>query len=360
MAEFLPDNTSRIINKIAAYTLHKPMTLMEVCGTHTHAIFATGARSLMPENLKIISGPGCPVCVTDQEDIDKMVALSEIPNLVLCTFGDMLKVPGTKSSLALSKSRGFDVRIMYSPFDVIGWSQNEQRKTFVLVGIGFETTTPGFAATIIEAKKRGIKNILHLCLHKTVPNTLEALAQSTEVKVDGLILPGHVSAIIGVNPYQFLSDKYNIPGVVMGFEGEDIITGVEMLTRMIACGKPEIKNQYTRVVKDDGNAKAREIVSAVFEDCDASWRGLGIIPMSGLKHKKEYETFDVLNHFKISVGYSKEAEGCICGKVIIGAKTPNHCPLFERVCTPSNPVGPCMVSGEGTCSAYFKYNRMNQ
>ncbi|NTU60928.1 MAG: hydrogenase formation protein HypD [Caldiserica bacterium] len=360
MAEFQPDKTFELLEKIKSYTSDRPMTLMEVCGTHTHAIFATGARSLMPPNLKIISGPGCPVCVTSQEDIDKMIALSEIPNLAICTFGDMLKVPGTNSSLALSKSKGVDVRIMYSPFDVIGWSQKETNKTFVLVGIGFETTTPGFAATIIEAKKRGIKNILHLCLHKTVPNALEALAQSTEVKVDGLILPGHVSAIIGVKPYQFLADKYKIPGVVMGFEGEDIISGVEMLTKMISSGKPEIKNQYTRVVKDDGNAKARELVATVFEDCGASWRGLGIIPMSGLKHREKYEDFDVLKHFNIDVGFSKEADGCICGKVIIGAMTPNQCPLFERVCTPSNPVGPCMVSGEGTCSAYFKYNRKRQ
>lgn len=360
MAEFQPEKTPLLVEKIKLHTYKKPMTLMEVCGTHTHAIFATGARSLMPPNLKIISGPGCPVCVTSQEDIDRMIALSELPNIAVCTFGDMLKVPGTKSSLALSKSKGFDVRIMYSPFDVIGWSQKETDKTFVLVGIGFETTTPGFAATIMEAKKRSVKNVLHLCLHKTVPNALEALARSSEVKVDGLILPGHVSAIIGVKPYDFLAEKYNIPGVVMGFEGCDIIEGIEMLTQMIATGNPEIRNQYTRVVKDNGNAKAREIVASVFEDCDASWRGVGVIPMSGLKHKKEYEDFDVLNHFNINVSYSKEAEGCICGKVIIGAKTPNQCPLFERVCTPSNPVGPCMVSGEGTCSAYYKYNRNRQ
>jgi hydrogenase expression/formation protein HypD len=360
MAEFQPNKTSQLVEKIALHTKTKPMTLMEVCGTHTHAIFATGARSLMPPNLKIISGPGCPVCVTSQEDIDRMIALTELPNIAVCTFGDMLKVPGTKSSLAQSKSKGFDIRIMYSPFDVIGWSQKEPDKTFVLVGIGFETTTPGFAATIVEAKKRGIKNILHLCLHKTVPNALEALAQSSEVKVDGLILPGHVSAIIGTKPYGFLAQKYGIPGVVMGFEGSDIVEGIEMLTHMIASGNPEIKNQYTRVVKDDGNAKAREIVASVFEDCDASWRGVGVIPMSGLKHNKEYEDFDVLNHFKLNVGFSKEADGCICGKVIIGAKTPNQCPLFERICTPSNPVGPCMVSGEGTCSAYYKYNRNRQ
>lgn len=360
MAESLPDKTRLLLEQINSHTQVKPMTLMEVCGTHTHAIFATGARSLMPPNLKIISGPGCPVCVTSQEDIDTMIALSELPSIAICTFGDMLKVPGTKSSLALSKSKGFDVRIMYSPFDVIGWSQKEPGKMFVLVGIGFETTTPGFAATIIEAKKRNIKNVLHLCLHKTVPNALEALAQSSEVKVDGLILPGHVSAIIGTIPYGFLAQKYSIPGVVIGFEGSDIIEGIEILTEMIATGKPQIKNQYTRVVKDEGNAKAREIVSHVFEDCDASWRGIGVIPMSGLKHTKEYEDFDVLKHFNINVGFSKEPDGCICGKVILGVKTPNQCPLFERVCTPSNPVGPCMVSGEGTCSAYYKYNRKRQ
>jgi hydrogenase expression/formation protein HypD len=360
MAESQSEKTFELVEKIKAHTSAKPMTLMEVCGTHTHAIFATGARSLMPPNLRIISGPGCPVCVTSQEDIDRMIALSQLPNVAICTFGDMLKVPGTKSSLSLSKSKGFDVRIMYSQFDVIGWSGREPEKTFVLVGIGFETTTPGFAATIIEAKKRGVKNLAHLCLHKTVPNALTALAQSTEVKVDGLILPGHVSAIIGTQPYQFLAKDFGIPGVVMGFEGTDIVTGIEMLTDMIASGKPAIKNQYTRVVKDIGNPKAREIVATVFEDCDASWRGIGTIPMSGLKHKKEYEDFDVTSRFTIDVGDSKEPEGCICGKVIIGARTPNQCPLFDRVCTPSNPVGPCMVSGEGTCSAYFRYNRTRQ
>lgn len=358
MAESRSDQIKELIAKIQLHTDKKPQTLMEVCGTHTHAIFATGARSLMPKSLRIISGPGCPVCVTSQEDIDKMIAISEIRGVAVCTFGDMLKVPGTVSSLSHSKSKGFDVRIMYSPFDVVSWAEHEPDKTFVLVGIGFETTTPGFAATLIEAKKRNLKNLLHLCLHKTVPMALIALANSTEVKIDGLILPGHVSAIIGTAPYQFLAQVYKIPGVVMGFEGFDIVTGIESLTEMIAEGKPAIKNQYTRVVKDIGNPKAREIVAQVFEDCDANWRGLGMIPSSGLKHKKEYHDFDVLNRYKVETPDSAEPKGCICGKVIIGAKTPNECPLFDKVCTPSNPVGPCMVSGEGTCSAYFRYARM--
>jgi hydrogenase expression/formation protein HypD len=359
MAESLSERITALIEKISQ-NASKPMTLMEVCGTHTHAIFATGARSLMPPNVHIISGPGCPVCVTAQDDIDKMIALSEIPGVAVCTFGDMLKVPGTRSSLAHSKSQGFDVRIMYSPFDTIAWAQAETNKNFVLVGIGFETTTPGFAATLVEAKKRGLKNLLHLCLHKTVPNALVALANSDEVKIDGLILPGHVSAIIGTHPYEFLATEYKLPGVVMGFEGVDIVEGVESLTAMIASGKPEIKNQYTRVVKTEGNPKAREIVADVFEDCDANWRGLGVIPQSGLRHKKEFHQFDALNRFEIQTPYSAEPAGCICGKVITGAKTPNECPLFDRMCTPSNPVGPCMVSGEGTCSAYYRYNRTKQ
>jgi hydrogenase expression/formation protein HypD len=360
MAESRSDHIRALVALIEENVRERPQTLMEVCGTHTHSIFSTGARSLMPKNLKIISGPGCPVCVTSQEDIDKMIALSELPNVCVCTFGDMLKVPGTLSSLALSKSRGFDVRIMYSPFDVISWAQGEPGKTFVLVGIGFETTTPGFAATIIEAKKRGLQNLLHLCLHKTVPMALLALANSTEVQVDGLILPGHVSAILGLEPYRFLAEEYGIPGVVMGFEGADIVTGIAWLTEMIATGRPAIKNQYTRVVKENGNPKAREIVSEVFEDCDAPWRGLGVIPLSGLRHRKEYSQYDVLNHYNVEVPDSREPAGCICGKVIIGAKTPIECPLFEKACTPSSPVGPCMVSGEGTCSAYFKYGRLGQ
>lgn len=335
----------------------KPMTIMEVCGTHTQAIFAHGIRSLLPANVRIVSGPGCPVCVTSQEDVEKMIWLSRQKNVVACTFGDMVRVPGNTGSLALSRSEGNDIRVFYSPFDVIDWAKQDPSREYVLIGVGFETTTPGFAATLKAANAQNIKNISHFSLHKTVPEALEALANMPQVNVDGLLLPGHVSAIIGEKPYRFVAEKYGIPGVISGFEGLDMMVALDELVKMIAEKKPEIKNLYQRIVREDGNPTARAVVAEVFEPSDPIWRGVGVIPGSGLKLRNEYLDFDAEQKFHMPAIDAPEPKGCLCGQVILGVVTPKECPLFAKVCTPSNPIGPCMVSGEGTCSAYYKYSR---
>ncbi len=334
-----------------------PMTIMEVCGTHTQAIFANGIRSLLPKTVSIISGPGCPVCVTAQSDVERMIWLSSQKDVAVCTFGDMVRVPGKTGSLAKSRSKGADIRVVYSPFDVIGMAQKDKTKEFVLIGIGFETTVPGFAATIKRAKELELRNLSMFSLHKTVPLALLALAKSGQVKVDGLILPGHVSAIIGTKPYEFLAKDFGIPGTIVGFEGFDIIVGLQKLIEMIAEKKPSIENMYPRIVRVEGNVVARQMIEKVFGPSDALWRGIGNIPGSGLSLRREFDGFDALKKFDMPYFSDEEPKGCLCGQVILGVVTPLECSLFSRVCTPINPIGPCMVSGEGTCSAYYKYQR---
>jgi hydrogenase expression/formation protein HypD len=330
---------------------------MEVCGTHTHALFAHGIRSMIPTNLRLISGPGCPVCVTSQEDIEKMISLTKIPDVTVCTFGDMMRVPGVTGSLSESKTEGEDIRVMYSPFDIIGWAQKESDRQFVLIGIGFETTIPSFAATLQTAKQMELKNFSILSLHKSVVQALDPLVNIPGISVDGFMLPGHVITITGVRPFRVLENRYRIASVVTGFEALDMLASIESLTRMINNDKPMVLNQYNRVVKEDGNIRAQQIMDDVFEPCDSVWRGMGLIPNSGCKLRNEYAEYDAEKRFDISVEPTPEPPGCICGKVITGSAEPTECPLFAKSCTPANPIGPCMVSGEGTCSAYYKYKR---
>ncbi len=348
---------SELVNKINKNCDH-PMTIMEVCGTHTHALFAHGIRSMIPENLNLISGPGCPVCVTSQEDIDVMIKLASYPNVVLCTFGDMMRVPGTKGSLLKARTNGASVRVMYSPFDVISWAEADPTKEFVLVGIGFETTTPSFGATIKVAKEQGVKNLSILSLHKSVVRALEPLASIPGVSVDGLILPGHVITITGLEPFKILETKFGLASVVTGFEAIDMIASLELITRMIHDKKPMVMNQYTRVVKPSGNKSAQDMMDTVFTPCDCVWRGMGVLPNSGYALSDDYINFDAMKRFDLKVEPATEPAGCICGKVITGSAKPTECPLFAKSCTPSNPIGPCMVSGEGSCSAYYKYQRV--
>ncbi|HOO96974.1 MAG TPA: hydrogenase formation protein HypD [Caldisericia bacterium] len=340
--------------KIAA-NAKEQITIMEVCGTHTHALFAHGIRSMLPPTVNLISGPGCPVCVTSQGDIDAMVSLSEKSDVAVCTFGDMMRVPGTKGTLQQARSEGADIRLMYSPFDVISWAKKESQKQFVLVGIGFETTTPSFAATIKAAKSEGIKNISLLSLHKSVIAALDPLANIPGVSVDGLMLPGHVTSIVGADAFKVLPEKYGIPGVVTGFEALDMLASIEALVRMKISGKPKIINQYTRVVKSFGNPVAMKMIDEVFSPCDSNWRGMGVLPGSGLMLADKYKEFDAVSRFDLKIIDVPEPDGCICGQVITGSMRPTQCPLFATSCTPTSPVGPCMVSGEGTCSAYYKY-----
>ena len=327
-------------------------TLMEVCGTHTVAIFRSGIRSVLPKGIKLLSGPGCPVCVTPNEEIDKAIWLAEQPGNIMVTFGDMLKVPGTNASLEQKRGTGAEVKVIYSPLEAIDIARGNPNKKVIFFGVGFETTTPTVAALIKTAKQENIRNLLLYSVHKLVPPALEALLSMGELKIDGLLLPGHVSTIIGLKPYQFLADKYNISGVVAGFEPLDILQAIMML---IESSEPKIGNQYIRVVHEDGNHKAVSLMQEVFEPADAVWRGLGLIPLSGLKLRDEYSAFDAEKVFQIPNLNSREPRGCACGEVIRGVKTPLECKLFRKKCTPENPVGPCMVSTEGTCAAYYKY-----
>ena len=334
-----------------------PATIMEVCGTHTMAIFRGGLKSLLPKSVKLISGPGCPVCVTSQEDIDKMAACADLPNTVLTTFGDMIKVPGSNSSLNEKKADGKDIRIVYSPLDALELAKENPKKNIIFIGIGFETTAPTVAATLVKAKEEDIKNFSVISSHKIMPPPMRALLEAGETKIDGFICPGHVSTIIGSIPYEQIVKDFGVSCVIGGFEPVDVMESILALLKMTKDNKPSVEIEYKRVVKKEGNKKALEILYDVFETADADWRGLGTIPGSGLKIKHEYEEFDAEKKFNIKVPKFKRKTECICGEILKGNKIPTDCRLFAKACTPESPVGACMVSSEGTCAAYFKYER---
>lgn len=340
---------SRIIKAIKKYATEQ-ISLMEVCGTHTMAIAKSGMRSMLPENVRLLSGPGCPVCVTPQETIDYAIALSQEKNVIITTFGDMVRVPGTKHSLET-----FSPRIVYSPLDALTIAHQNPLKDIVFIGVGFETTSPTIAATILAAEKDRIKNFFVLPAFKLIPPALDFIASSTEINVQGFILPGHVSVIIGSKPYEFLVTKHHLPGCITGFEPIDILQGILVLTRQIVNDEVAITIEYDRVVKPEGNKKALELLYTVFKVGDARWRGIGLIPASGLSLSKRFEKYDVRNRYDILVPGSAEPEGCICGRVLLGLSMPFECALFGDACTPGQPVGPCMVSSEGSCAAYYKY-----
>jgi hydrogenase expression/formation protein HypD len=331
------------------------MTLMEVCGTHTMAIYQHGIRSLLPESIRLISGPGCPVCVTPVDYVDHAVALARRPGTIVATFGDMVRVPGSSSSLLHEKARGADVRVVYSPLDAVALAQKNPAQTVVFLGVGFETTTPTIAGSIIEAKRRGVANYFVLGAHKTIPGPMAILADDPELKVDGYLCPAHVSAIIGAEAYEPLARDHQVPCVVTGFEPLDMLQGVAMLARQVVAGEAKVEVQYSRIVKKEGNAKARAILYEVFEPCDARWRGIGVIPGSGLGIREEYAAFDAARQLPVIVEEPREHQGCLCGEILKGKVTPKECPLFRKACTPENPVGACMVSSEGTCAAEYKY-----
>ena len=330
-------------------------TLMEVCGTHTVAIARNGIRDLMPEGCKLASGPGCPVCVTANRDIDAVIALARVENVILTTFGDMTRVPGSSSSLLKEQAAGRDVRIVYSPLDALNIAQANPDRPVVFVGVGFETTTPLVAMAIKRAAALGLKNFSVYAAHKNMPGALDVLMGDPELKVDALILPGHVSTIIGIEPYRFLAEKYGIPGVITGFEPLDVLQGIAMLMRQLHEGRAEIENAYSRGVMAEGNPVALAAIDDVFETCTATWRGLGPIEGSGYRIREQYAQFDALRRFEPEIEETREPRGCRCGDVLRGIMAPNECPLFRTVCSPENPVGPCMVSSEGSCAAYYRY-----
>lgn len=347
-----------IIRKIHEIS-RKDVSLMEICGTHTHSISKYGIREALPKNIRLISGPGCPVCVTSAGDINRIIDFSKrYEGVIIATFGDMMRVPGSKSSLQEEKARGGDIRVVYSPLGSIELAKANPDKEVVLYAVGFETTVPTVAATILAAEREGIKNLSVLSLHKLTPPAMRALLDTGEIKIDGFICPGHVTAIIGAKAYAFLASDYNAPCVVAGFEPIDALMGIYMLVKQLEEGRIEIEIEYDRVVTWDGNTKAQEAMDEVFEPADSSWRGIGVIPASGLRIKEKYAAFDAEKKFTIDPGNEAEPKGCRCGHVLKGLITPDECPLFGKACTPETPVGPCMVSNEGTCAAFFKYRRI--
>ncbi|WP_350454120.1 hydrogenase formation protein HypD [Slackia heliotrinireducens] len=349
-----PELAKGLIKSINAFA-PEHATLMEVCGTHTVAIARNGIRNLMPEGTRLASGPGCPVCVTANVDIDMAISLCRVPDAIITTFGDMTRVPGSTSSLNKEKADGRDIRIVYSPLDALKIAQENPKRQVIFIGVGFETTTPLVAMAIKRAKAAGLKNFSVFAAHKNMPNALDVIMSDPELQVDALILPGHVSTIIGMEPYRFLAEKYHIPGVISGFEPVDVLAAIAMIMRQLHEGRAEIENAYGRGVMPQGNPVAMAAIDEVFDTCTATWRGLGPIEGSGYRIRPEFADFDAALRFDPPVEPTREHRGCRCGDVLRARMAPDECPLFRKVCTPENPVGPCMVSSEGSCAAYFRY-----
>jgi hydrogenase expression/formation protein HypD len=337
----------------------KTINLMEVCGTHTMAISGFGIRRAVDPRLRLLSGPGCPVCVTAQEEIDAAIGIAGKHGVAVVTFGDMIRVPGSRTSLEQEKAKGADVRVVYSALDGLRLAEAAPDRQFVFLGVGFETTAPTVAATVLAAQESRASNFFVLPMFKTIPRALEAIASSDRVNVDGFILPGHVSTIIGTKPYEFLRDEYRLPSCVVGFEALDVLQGILMLLKQMQDG-PLVEIQYKRSVRPEGNEKARQVMDTVLEPCDAAWRGLGVIAGSGLSFRKDFAEFDARKRFRIvhrSSFIVHRLSPCRCGDVMLGVIVPTECKLFGKTCTPESPVGPCMVSTEGACAAYYKYDR---
>lgn len=333
------------------------LKFMEVCGTHTVSIFQSGLHSLLPEGITHLTGPGCPVCVTHDAEVDAYLRVAAMDNVILATFGDLMKVPGPGGlNLKTAQAEGARTKVVYSPFDALGLAEENPDDTVVFIGVGFETTAPAIAATVKTAKQKGLHNFKVLSFHKLVPPALRVLLDDPDMNIEAFILPGHVSAVIGLEPYTFLREEYKLPAVVGGFEPSDILQSLLMLVRMKNSGKPDVANQYTRVVSDQGNPTAIAVMEEVFSPSDALWRGIGTIPGSGLVFSEAYREFDALEALGLELNDVQPIKGCMCGEVLKGKMRPNQCPLFRKACTPAKPVGPCMVSTEGSCAAYYKYS----
>jgi hydrogenase expression/formation protein HypD len=338
-----------------ARQIGRDVRFMEVCGTHTMVAFRTGLRQLLPANVHLISGPGCPVCVTDTNFIDAAIELCRRPEVTVTTFGDLLRVPGSESSLERERAAGADVRIVYSPTDALVLAKQSPSRQVVFLGVGFETTAPTVAWNIWNAAQEGVKNFSVLCAHKTMPRAMEALLRDHEVKLDGFLCPGHVSVITGAAMYEFIPRQYHIPCVVAGFEAWDLMKSLAMLLQQVADGAARVEIEYSRSVTPQGNRVAQHILQEVFEECDASWRGIGTIPGSGLAIRPRFAAHDATRTLGVTFREAKVHPGCRCGDVLRGVMVPPQCKLFGKACTPISPFGPCMVSSEGTCAAYYRY-----
>jgi hydrogenase expression/formation protein HypD len=355
--EFRDSSLARPLLAELEKSITSPLRVMEVCGSHTMAIFRNGIRSVLPEGFELISGPGCPVCVTSAPHMDVFISMADQPGVRVAIFGDLFRVPGTNGSLAHASSRGAKVDIVYSPMDALELAVQHPDELIVFLGVGFETTTPGIAATIQAASVRNIDNFAVFSTQKLMPPPLIALLDDPELQIDGLLCPGHVSSIIGAGAYQPLVDKYNLACVVAGFETTDLLNGLILLARQVGSGNISVENTYPRAVSWEGNLRATKMVEEIFQPADMEWRGLGNIPQSGLKIRQKYSRFDAQQRLAITLPEVDEAPGCRCGEILKGKAAPPQCPLFDTKCTPAEPIGPCMVSSEGTCAAYHKYGR---
>ena len=332
------------------------LRFMEVCGTHTVSIFQSGVHTLLPKEIVHLTGPGCPVCVTHDREVACYLELAARDDVVVATFGDLMKVPGPQGrNLKIAQADGATIKVVYSPIDSLALAEQHPDKQVVFLGIGFETTAPAVAATVLAARQRGIANFKVLSFHKLVPPALRALLADPEMTIEGFILPGHVSAVIGLEPYKFIGEEFGRPAVITGFEPLDILQALLFLVRQKNEGGREVVNQYRRVVADEGTPKALAVTNTVFEPSDALWRGIGVIPGSGLMFRDEYRDFDAMAALGLELPDVPPLKGCKCGEVLKGLMPPNDCPLFGTACTPAQPVGPCMVSTEGSCAAYYKY-----
>lgn len=349
----------KISSKINSLKLKADISIMEVCGTHTQNFYRFGLDKLLPKNIKLISGPGCPVCVSPQNYIDTAIKLTGNKDVIVATFGDMLRIPGNRSSLEKERVKYGNVRIVYSPLDALVLARANPDKKIVFLAVGFETTAPTIALTVLAARKENLNNLSFLCSLKLIPAAMRYLLLDKRLKLDGFLCPGHVSAIIGTKDYAFIPKKYRIACCIAGFEPLDILEGILMILEQIAKSKAYVANQYSRIVTKTGNRVAKKIIRRVFRVSDANWRGFGIMPRSGLKLRNEFLSFDSESVFSVkqSVSKIKFLKGCRCADVLKGLISPRNCPLFGRACQPDNPIGPCMVSSEGACNAHYKFRR---
>lgn len=354
------DVARRLADEIAALVT-EPIRVMEVCGGHTHAIFKFGLPDLLPPAIDLVHGPGCPVCVTPREKIDRAIALASRPGVVLATYGDMLRVPGSRSSLMRAKAAGADVRMVYSPLDALRLAEQHPDRQVIFFAIGFETTAPSAAVTVLKAKAAGRNNFALLSNHVLLPPMLKAILDSRDVRLDAFIGPGHVSTIIGTRPYEFVARRYGKPLVISGFEPLDLLQSILMIARQRREGRCEVEVQYTRAVRPEGNPAALRALGEVFEACHARWRGMGTVPLSGLRVRERYAEWDAEARFPDleAGGEVADPRACECSDIVRGAKKPWDCRIIGTVCTPQTPVGACMVSSEGACAAYYAFGRLD-
>lgn len=340
-------------------TVRRPWTIMEICGGQTHAIVKHGIDRLLPEPITLVHGPGCPVCVTSVELIDRAVAIASMKDVIFTSFGDMLRVPGSSRDLLSVKAAGGDVRIVYSPLDAVTLAAKNPAKRVVFFAVGFETTAPANAMAAVQAKRQGLTNFFLLTAHVLVPPAIEAILGSPSNRVQGFLAAGHVCTVMGYDEYLPLAARFHTPIVVTGFEPVDILHGILMTVRQLEEGRADVENQYARVVRREGNAGAKGVIAEVFEPADRTWRGIGTIPMSGYRLRPAYAAFDAEKHFDVGHLEARESPLCIAGSVLQGISRPHECPAFGRECTPERPLGAPMVSSEGACAAYYRYGALN-